>query len=193
MKQLYILVACLALTLPTRLCQAQEASGNVKGIVGGGMMGAEVVMLTEAALGVKNGWFYLAGGVAGAGGGVAAGIFIEKSSNPRPPIYLFAGSLALVIPTMIAVLSATHFEPPATYRQDLPADEENPEGPAPLEGASYDLPRPPLASAADAAAPGWALSLPVLDVRPAFSDEELAIHGLKQHAEFHLSVLNGVF
>lgn len=178
MKHLYILAVCLAFTLPARLCQAQEASGKGKGIVGGGIMGAEVVMLTEAALGVKNGWFYLAGGAAGAGGGVAAGIFIEKSSNPRPAIYVFAGSLALVIPTMIAVLSATHFEPPATYRQDLPPDEETP-GEPPLEGARNE--------------PGWSLRVPTLDVKAAFSDEEVAAYGLKQHAEYHLSLLNGTF
>jgi hypothetical protein len=190
MKHLYILAVCLAFTLPARLCQAQEASGKGKGIVGGGIMGAEVVMLTEAAVGVKNGWLYLAGGVAGAGAGVAAGVFIEKG-GPRPPIYLFAGSLALVIPTMIAVLSATHFEPPATYRQDLPSDEETPAEP-PIEGARFEQASPPVASAADAGS-SWSLRVPLLDVRPAFSAEELAIHGLEQHAEFHLALLNGVF
>jgi hypothetical protein len=190
MKHLYILGLCLAFTLPARPCQAQQASDSGKGIIGGGLMGAEIVMLTEAALGVKNGWFYLAGGVAGAGGGAAAGVFIEKSANPRPGIYVFAGSLALVIPTMIAVLTATHFEPPATYRQDLPPDEDSPVEPDGVESARQGA---PLAASADAAKPGWSLQVPLFDVRPAFSDEEVAIHGLKQQAEFHLSVLNATF
>jgi hypothetical protein len=43
-----------------------EASSTGKGIVGGALLGAEAVMLTEAAIGVKPRWAYLVGGGAGA-------------------------------------------------------------------------------------------------------------------------------
>jgi hypothetical protein len=101
-----------------------EASGTAKGTVGGGLLGAELVLAVEAAAGVKSPWLYLAGGVVGAAGGAVGGYFIEKDASPRVSMLLLAGGLTLAIPTTVAVLSATAYEPPADYLQDTPPGDE---------------------------------------------------------------------
>jgi hypothetical protein len=199
MKQLSILVTCALLSLAPRSSDAREASGKLKGWIGGGLMGAEVVLLTESAFQLKSRWAYLGGAVGGAAAGAAGGYFlIEKDHGPRGPIYLFAGSLALVVPTILAVLTASQFEPPATYRQDLPVDEDAPyepglESPDTLRLPATDrrMARSPIAL--DRSATQVEMRLPTFDVRQSFSAEDLAMFGVSQHVELHVSVFNGVF
>jgi hypothetical protein len=196
MKHLSILALGLLLTLTPGTSAAREASGKYKGAIGGGLMGAEVVLMTEAAFGVKSSWAYLGGGVGGAAAGTLGGYYlIEKDHGPRGPIYLFAASIALVIPTILAVLTASQFEPPATYRQELPADEEPP--PELPDGAGLGPASAPRGAGAprivDRGATQLALRLPTIDIKPSFSDEELATFGMSQRVELHVSVFNGVF
>jgi hypothetical protein len=102
----------------------EDASGNLKGTIGGGLLGAELVLCIEAAVGVQNPWLYVAGGVVGAGGGAVGGYFVEQDASPRASMLLLAGGLTLAIPTTVAVLSATSYEPPADYLEDKPPEDE---------------------------------------------------------------------
>lgn len=205
MKHLSILAIGLLLALAPRAAEAREASGKFKGAIGGGLLGAEVVLLTESAFRVKSSWAYLAGGVGGGALGTVGGYYlIEKDHGARGPIYLLAGSLALVIPTLLAVLSASQFEPPTTYRQELPADgepaleevpEEAPEAVQEREGARRELApsRARTARAVERDATPLALQLPSVAITPTFSDVELQTFGLSQRTELHVYVLSGVF
>ncbi|HET9929214.1 MAG TPA: hypothetical protein VFQ35_00940 [Polyangiaceae bacterium] len=107
------------------VAKAEEASPNGKGIAGGALLGAELVMDVEAALKVKSPWAYLGGGLAGAAAGGVGGYFVEQSvDSARIPMLMLAGGITLAIPTTVAVLSASAYEPPATYVIDQqPADE----------------------------------------------------------------------
>jgi hypothetical protein len=109
-----------------------------KGLTGGALLGAEAVTLTEAAIGVKPAWAYLVGGAAGAVGGGVGGYFAEEKVTAKVSLYLLAGGMALVIPTTIAVLHQTQYEPPVEFTQDAPPEDEPlAEPPAPeaiLEG-----------------------------------------------------------
>jgi hypothetical protein len=132
-----------------------EASGTAKGTVGGGLLGAELVLVIEAAAGVKSPWLYLAGGVAGAAGGAVGGYFIERDASPRVSMLLLAGGLTLAIPTTVAVLSATAYEPPADYLQDTPPGEEpvaDPPQPSTAPNAPPAAAPPPAEPAAPAPA-----------------------------------------
>lgn len=129
-----------------------EASPKGKGIVGGALLGAELVMVTEAAFKVKPTWAYIVGGVAGGAAGGVGGYFVEKESSARAPMLMLAGGLAFAIPTVVAVLSATAYEPPAEYLQDAPpADEPLADPPAPTDMAP--APAPAATPPADAAPP----------------------------------------
>ncbi|HMI87635.1 MAG TPA: hypothetical protein VK550_26295, partial [Polyangiaceae bacterium] len=61
---------------------AEEVPATGKGIVGGALLGGEVVMLVEAAFGVKSGWVYVLSGVLGAGAGGFGGSLLEKDADP---------------------------------------------------------------------------------------------------------------
>src|SRR5690606_2415625 len=114
-----------------------EASSTGKGIAGGALLGAEAVILTEAAIGVKPHWAYLVGGGAGAVAGGVGGYFLEENLSAKTNMFLLSAGMVLAIPTTIAMLVATQYEPPANYVQDQgPTDEPIANPPAP--GASIE-------------------------------------------------------
>lgn len=123
----------------------EESHSTGKAMVGCGLLGAETVMLVEAAAGVQNPWWYVGGGIVGAGGGVVGGYFLEQEDiSPRTSMLLLAGGLTLAIPTTVAVLSATAYEPPADYLEDKPpADEPVADPPAPTTPGSAPATTPP--------------------------------------------------
>jgi hypothetical protein len=116
----------------------EDAHNTGKATVGCGLLGAEAVLLVEAAVGVQNGWWYVGGGVVGAAGGAVGGYFLEQDGvSARTSMLLLAGGLTLAIPTTVAVLSATAYEPPADYLEDKPpADEPVADPPQPTPGAA---------------------------------------------------------
>jgi hypothetical protein len=150
MRTLTTLVALAGATLTplaARAAGVDEASPTGKGIVGGALLGAELVMVTQAAFKVKPAWAYVVGGVAGGAAGGVGGYFVEDQGDARAPMLMLAGGLAFAIPTVVAVLSATAYEPPANFVQDQPpADEPLAEPPAPSGAA----PAPAAAAPADA-------------------------------------------
>lgn len=131
------LLAASATVFIPRAAQAQEVSPTGKGITGGALLGAEAVTLTEAAVGVKPAWPYVVGGIVGAGGGGVGGYFVEHGGNAKLSLYLLAGGMALVIPTTVAILSATAYSPPANYTEDKgPTGEPVAEPPQPTNGSA---------------------------------------------------------
>jgi hypothetical protein len=106
-------------------------------------------MDVEAALKVKSPWAYVGGGLAGAAAGGIGGYFIEQSvDSARIPMLMLAGGITLAIPTTVAVLSASAYEPPATYVVDQqPADEPvaDPAHTTPTPTPAGPTPPPPTA------------------------------------------------
>ena len=200
---------CVGLASPTHaVAQEQETvSAQGKGIVGGALLGSEVVMLTEAAIGAKPWWAYLVGGVAGAAGGGVGGYFVEQG-DAKISLYLLAGGMALAIPTTVAVLSQTAYEPPVDYTQDSgPTDEPAPEPAAPDatvgDGTKAEQPQarqmppapsPPSFAMAPPSLIGvrsgtFALSVPAVEVRDSFSRREVQQFGVRQGTEVRVPVL----
>ena len=99
---------------------AAEVSGTGKGIAGGALLGGEVGFLGLAAAGAQQSWlYYTLPPVLAIGGGVG-GYFVEKSANADVPLYMLAGGMALVIPTVVITLSATSYRP--TSEDSTPGD-----------------------------------------------------------------------
>jgi hypothetical protein len=152
---------------PVKAARADEVSPSGKGIVGGGLLGAEVVTIVESLVGVRSGWAYVIGAVLGAGGGAAGGYAIEHSSTDgKAPTYMLAGGLALVIPAIVLTLNATRYMPEEGATEDKapvgPAAEPGvpggsiggPTGPATPSGAGALPPAtPPPASAPTTTSP----------------------------------------
>lgn len=101
-----------------------EPSSTGKGIVGGTLLGAELVLATEAAIDVSPNWLYYVGGGVGAVGGGVGGYFLEDRLSAKSNMLLLAAGMLLAIPTTVAVLSATSYEQTEEYTQDkAPTDE----------------------------------------------------------------------
>jgi hypothetical protein len=112
-------VAALLATLHAPDARAEEVSPKGKGIVGGALLGAEIVTITESLIGLQDGWYYAIGGGAGAIGGGVAGYFIEQGSKDgRVPVYMLAGGMALVIPAVVLILNATRYKPSEDATED---------------------------------------------------------------------------
>lgn len=199
---------------------AEDVSGGGKGVVGGGLLGAEVVMLGEAAFHAKSGWAYVIGGVAGAGGGVALGYFAERNADSKVPVYMLAGGMVLMIPTIVAVLSAAAYSPADEYTEErAPSGLPVPEPPRPGT-TPVSAPPPPAPSSRVPFAPlrplalhyhwhqpalrltpgllaandvGLRFSVPNVEVRPVYTQAELAKFGLTQQQELRLTVFSAQF
>jgi hypothetical protein len=200
-------------------------SPNGKGIVGGALLGAEVVDLGIAIGGVEKGWPYIVFGAVGAAGGGVGGYFAEKAvgtTGPvEAPVYMLAGGMALVIPTIVAVLNATSFKPPETERSEPVINQPVPEpptspkpgvGPTISEAKSARAATTPAADAPPrfvAAAPParphlplsvvdvydghLALGVPAVEVRPVYTQREIAMFGVEQKTEVRIPVFQAVF
>jgi hypothetical protein len=130
------------LSLASFTAHAEEVSTTGKGIVGGALIGAEVVLVTEAAFKVEPAWAYVVGGVGGAAAGGVGGYFFEQEVSPKTTMLTLGIGMALVIPTTVFVLSSTAYQPPASYTQDkAPSDEPVAEPPRP-NGAPTPAPAP---------------------------------------------------
>jgi hypothetical protein len=169
-----LLLASGGRALAQSVAPADDASsGNIaKGTVGGAMIGAEVVMLAESAFRLRPMWLYLVGGGAGGLAGGYLGYHLSDGGSNEPPSFLLAGGIALIIPTIMGVLTATQYAPPSTFRPDSPEDEAE--------------------DASEARAP-LRLGPPRVGLAQAFSREELARFRVQQATELHLSLLRGEF
>jgi hypothetical protein len=130
---LAVLLGATFVCAPVREARADEVSPKGKGIVGGALIGAEVVTITEGLAGARPAWAYIVGGVLGGAAGGIGGHFIDNassSSDGKLPMYLLAIGLGGVIPAIVISLNATRFQP------DEGATEDSvPTGPAAEPGA----------------------------------------------------------
>ena len=194
-------------TAPARQALADEVSPDGKGVVGGALLGGEVVMITEALAGAKPAWAYVVGGILGAGAGGVAGHFIEQddaSQNGRVPMYMLAGGLALIIPAVVLTLNATRWQPEEGATEDsvpaAPADPgvvggsivTSPASPPPPP-AGTPAPTPPPQSLFDVHSGSLRFGLPVPDVRPVFSVAERRQYGMQAQTEVRMPMLHMTF
>jgi len=196
-------VAALTATPRDARAESPNVSPTGKGIVGGGLLGAEVVTITEALVGARAGWAYGVGAVIGAAGGAVGGYFVEQASTDgRAPVYMLVGGMALVIPAIVLSLNATRYIPEEGATEDRapigPAPEPGapggsivappPPGGQPPPPAAEPAPPPPPAAAPTSPPPTSLLDMhggqlrvgvPVPDVRPIFTIAEQRQYGTR--------------
>jgi len=185
---------------------AREASaegpvtGTTKGIVGGALIGGEVVAIGMGAFGVSKGWTYLVFPPLAAVGGGIGGYFIEQAAPPAEvPVYMLAGGMALVIPTLIVTLNATVYKAPEDYPNEPVQNKPASESPSPrASNASRSrrvaarAPHVPM-SFVDVHEGAVALGVPAVEIRPMYSPEEMAKFGVAQAREVKIPVFQATF
>jgi hypothetical protein len=188
-------------------------SGTGKGVVGGALLGGEVVTITIAAIGVESAWPYLVFGGVGAIGGGIGGYFVESAAPAEVPLYMLAGGMALIIPAVVAALNATAYQPPKDSIGDDPADNEPADEPPAPDGTTITTGarskahhtaklRAPLASAPAPHIPlslidlhqgRVALGLPAIEIRPLYTEREVSQFGVEQGREVRVPVFRAMF
>ncbi|MBV9948331.1 MAG: hypothetical protein JOZ69_15880 [Myxococcales bacterium] len=217
------LVGSLVVTAPARDARADNVSPTGKGITGGALLGAEAVTIVESVAGVRAGWAYVVGGLAGAAGGGVGGYFVEKangSSDGKAPMFMLAGGLALIIPAVVLTLNATRYLPEEGATEDraptAPAAEPGTPGGS-VTGAPSDVtippppsvpvgpttptpapaPAPPPQSLLDLHRGAFRVGVPFPDVRPVYTVAEMRQFGtrgeMRAATEVRLPVLHVVF
>ena len=191
-----------ALTLGPAQAAAQEESNAVsatgKGIAGGAMLGAEVVMITTAIIGATDWWPYVVFGALGAGGGAVGGYFVEDAIGDgaaEPALYMLAGGMALVVPTLVAVLNATAYDP-TDDEEESSTDEEGDGTPgvdANLEVETGGLPPALIGLSTTQRGTQVRLGVPAAQIGPRFSPREMATFGVEQGTEVSFPVVRGTF
>jgi hypothetical protein len=207
---LVAILGAAVVTAPARQARADDVSPNGKGVVGGALLGGEVVTIVEALAGTRPGWAYAVGGVLGAAAGGVGGHFIEQdtdSRNGKVPMYMLAGGLALIIPAVVLALNATRWQPEEGATEDaVPGPRAEPGAvggsvvigappagtPAPPPAATTP-PAPPPQSLLDVHQGSLRLGLPVPDVRPVFSVSERRQYGMQSATEYRMPMLHVTF
>ncbi len=135
--------------LVSSFAKAQSADPPVtgKGLVGGALLGSEVVMLTEAAIKVKPAWAYYVGAGVGAVGGGIGGHFLESSLSSKSAMYMLSAGMLLLIPTTVAAMNAASYDTPLEYTQDsAPVDQPSDDLPSGVANPGNDMPTMPAVS-----------------------------------------------
>lgn len=152
-----------------------------KGIVGGALLGSELVLLVEAAFGVDPWWAYALGGGLGAIGGGIGGFFLAEADTGAAPMALLTAGLVLSIPTTLAVLNATSYTPPSDGRTDGSV-------------ARLRLPSPRSTSLVGFEdGEGWALHMPAVSVTEVYSRRMRLTYGLPSETEVRVPLLDVQF
>jgi len=155
-----------------------------KGIAGLAIIGGSATAITMGLVGVEKRWAYLFFPPLVAVGAGIGGYFMEQSAPVEVSTYLLGAGMALVIPTIIVSLNATVYKAPEEYPND--PSKKTPAAEPPRAGY---VPR----SLVDFDRGALAIGLPPVQVRNAFSTDELAKFGVAQVREVHVPLFHASF
>lgn len=205
-------VGTAVLAAPSTARAEGPVTGTAKGIVGGALLGAEVVMMPMGIAGLKPWWPYLVFGGVGAVGGAVGGWAVEQAAPPaEAPLYMLAGGLALIIPTVVLTLNATTKKdygddttpaPPTTDPNKAPETK-------PADGTTVTVtsdakkqlqqkrkrsaPPPVPTAAIDLSGDAVRLGIPAIVIKPIYSPVEISQFGVQQQTEVRIPVFSAAF
>jgi hypothetical protein len=153
--------AFVGTALASTPASAEAVSATGKGVTGGVLLGAEFAMIPQALLGVDKWWAYALGGGLGAAAGGVGGYFVETQvTTAEPSLYMLAGGMALVIPTVVLTMNATAYKP-EVEEGETASDDSTSDVSAEPQGGDAPTEAPPVeAVPAQPTMPGAAPSAP---------------------------------
>ncbi|MCA9581537.1 MAG: hypothetical protein KC416_07060 [Myxococcales bacterium] len=154
-----------------------DLDSNIQGLVGLGLVGAELGMVVPAAFGLDGIWTWLVFPVAlGAGGAVAGPFLIDQNNEVGAGVGVLVGGMALLVPSLVLTLALTAYDPDEDGRiekEEIPTAYRGPGDGAGLVRYSGDG--------------ALRVALPGVSYVPA------AVTDSGQHSEVHVPVLSGSF
>lgn len=192
--QIGALAFAVATVVTVDSARAQGVSTTGKGIVGGGLLGAEVVVIGEAIAGVDEEWLYYAGAGLGAVGGATGGYFLESAMSPRVSVLVLMAGMALSIPALIIGMDATRRHWPEVEQpersRDLPSNPPDP-------SASPELVWAPLPINSGAlvqwSPTGLHMAVPDVYLTETYTEGEQWAFALPRNTNYRVPILNARF
>ncbi len=166
---IFAIVTITTLMLPNR-ADAQPGQDSIKpgakGVVGGALVGAELVVSVESIVGLHKNWHYALGAGLGAVGGGVGGYFVGKQSTPAGTS-LLVGGIFFAIPATVLMLNGMSYEPP-TQQDDLNQAQWQLQPLAPPTGLiGYEQ-------------GSWDWKVPAIEISQLSTREEQLMYGAKQ-------------
>lgn len=185
-------------TAAAQSTEGEQVAASPKGLIGLGMIGAELGFAIPALAGMDDLWAYIVFPIVGAAGGAVAGHFaIDNNDKPKAAVAMLAVGIALVVPTLVITLIGTAYDPEDEGTVEDDESQEPPPAPTTSTMTSANRARDRVARAGGGLlrlAEGQLLmGMPGLSLVPRYSADELARFGGTQSSEVHLSVLSGAF
>lgn len=210
-----VLAFCVALGAfaPTGAAaqDGEQITSSPKGLIGLGLIGAELGLVIPAAAGLDDTWALVTFPLVGAVGGALAGHFlIDNNNKPKIGVAMLVTGLALVVPALVLTLSLTAYDPDdddegsdgdeADEADEEIDDEEEgtvSEPPAEVETETAAVNQARVARAGGGLVrmgeTGWLVGVPNIELVPTFTQEELTLFGGNQTNELRLAVFSGAF
>jgi len=196
-----------AAVMPATARAEGPVTGTAKGIVGGAFLGAEVVMMPMGIAGLKPWWPYVVFGGVGSVGGAIGGWAVEQAAPPaEAPLYMLAGGLALVIPTLVLTLNATTKKnydddstttpaPSTDDKNKPPGDQKAPDGTTVTvtSSAKDKIPEGVPSAAIDLRKGAIRIGIPAVEIRQMYTPIEVAEFGVSQKTEVRIPVFSAAF
>ena len=186
----------------------EQVTSSPKGLIGLGLIGAELGLVIPAAAGLDDTWALVTFPIVGAAGGAIAGHFlIDNNDKPKIGVAMLVTGLALVVPALVLTLSLTDYDPDdeddggsdGDVAEEVSDEEEGTvsEPPAEVETETAALHRQRVARAGGGllrvGEAGWLVGVPNVELVPTFSQEELSLFGGNQRNELRLALFSGAF
>ena len=189
----------------------EQVTSSPKGLIGLGLIGAELGLVIPAAAGLDDTWALVTFPLVGAAGGAIAGHFlIDNNDKPKIGVAMLVTGLALVVPALVLTLSLTAYDPDdeddggsdggeEAAAEELSDEEEGTvsEPPAEVETESAALHRARVARAGGGllriGEAGVLVGVPNVELVPTFTQDELSRFGGTQSNELRLALLSGAF
>ncbi|MFT5358071.1 MAG: hypothetical protein ACI9KE_005308 [Polyangiales bacterium] len=187
----------------------EQVTSSPKGLIGLGLIGAELGLVIPAAAGLDDTWALVTFPLVGAVGGAIAGHFlIDNNDKPKIGVAMLVTGLALVVPALVLTLSLNAYDPDdeddGSDGDDAAAEEtaDEDEGtvsepPAEVETETAALHQARVARAGGGllriGEAGLLVGVPNVELVPTFTQEELSRYGGNQSNELRLAVFSGAF
>ncbi|MEM9191694.1 MAG: hypothetical protein AAGF12_21150 [Myxococcota bacterium] len=189
--------------------ETNQIDSTAKGTIGFGIVGAELGFFVPALVGLEDLWAYIVFPIVGAAGGAVGGYFLfDEPNRVEGSVAMLAIGLALIVPTLVATLALTAYDPSddgvevESEGEPPPEDESGESSDESAEEAEETAEaRRRLRDAASGASAGLFrlserglhLGVPGIAIADAYTAEEVRRFGANQQTEVHVPVVSGSF
>lgn len=181
-----------------------QVEASPKGLVGLGLIGAEIGFIVPAVAGLHETWAFIVFPIVGAAGGAVAGHFLLDANDLTEwSIVTLAVGMAMVVPTMVITLSATAYDPEDEMQlpDEAGGDEETLDDAA-VPGEEEAAPQSNARQRHLARAGGGllrfagdelVLTAPAIEIAQSLTPAERLRFGGESATELHVPVVSGAF